>query len=149
MYSSTNIKVIGDQVDHTQPIQSDVTFLNTIDETNFKALRARKRHTKLNHPNRRRKIQKMFPDQHDGYGGYNDESLSAYDLPKSYLQDHWRYYGFTWLYGECGPRKRKWGTKRFTKNFFCSNVFECGCKHTEKHIRMRYIKEEEGELDYL
>jgi hypothetical protein len=119
-------------------------------ETDFKSLRALKRHTKLNHPKRRRRLQYKVPDQHGSYGGYNEESLSTYDLPKSYLQgEHWFYYGLTWLYGDFGPRKRKWGTKRFTKNFLCSNVFECECKHTEKHIRMRNIKEEVNELDYL
>ena len=125
------------------------TNTHIYEETDFKGLRERKRHSKLNHPKRRRRLQRKVPDQHGGYGGYNDESLSTYDLPKLYLQEHWCYYGITWLYGEFGPRKRKWGSKRYTKNFFCSNVLGCECKHTKKHIRMRDIKEEVDEFGYL
>ena len=174
MSSPTTIKVIGDQVVNTQPVQSegeaeatsDVTFLDKIDETNFKALRAQKRHNKLNHRNRRRNIQYMLTDQHHVYShvwkknsdgefvscidpnspqGCGHQSLDSYDLPKSYLQgDHWHYYGFTWIYGEFGPRKRKWGTKRYTKNWLCANVFGSGskCKHTKKQMQMKDIMDE-------
>ena len=174
MSSTTNTKVIGNQVVHKQPVQSEgasaatseVTFLNKIDETNFKALRAQKRHSKLNHRNRRRKIQYMLPDQHHVYSriwkknsngefvscinpnspqGCGHQSLDSYDLPKSYLQgDHWHYYGLTWIYGEFGPRKRKFGSKRYTKNWYCSNVFGSGsnCKHTKKQILMKDIMDE-------
>ena len=169
MSSPTTIMVIGDLVVHTQPVQSEgaaaatpeVTFLNIIDETDPKGRRAQKRYLKLNHRNRRRKIQYKLPDQYDAYTpvwlkteqkyyidptfpqGCRYESLDTYDLPQAYLQgDHWNYYGFTWVCGEFGPRKRKWGTKRYTKNFFCANVFGCECKHTKKQMQMKDIMDE-------
>ena len=184
MSSPTTIKVIGDQVDHTQPVQSEeaaaatseVTFLNTIDETDPKGIRAQKRHSKLNHPKRRRRLQKKVPDPHHLYKpvwlpeeqryfddpafpqGCGHQSLDTYDLPKSYLQGPgypngpggYRHYdGFTWIHGEFGPRKRKWGSKRYTTNFFCANVFGSGskCKHTEKHMRMRDIRDEVDQMN--
>ena len=130
-------------------------------DMDYKDLQAQKRYLKLNHRKRRRKIQFRIPDQYDSYmpvwlkkkrkyyidptfpQGCRYESLDTYDLPKSYLQgDHMYYYGFTWVHGEFGPRKRKWGTKRYTKNWFCANVFGCECKHTEKHLRMNDITDE-------
>ena len=134
---------------------------NIYDETDFKNFRRHKRYLKLNHPNRRRGLQTKVPDPHHIFKplwlpeeqryfddptfpqGCRYESLDTYDLPQAYLQgDHWNYYGFTWVCGEFGPRKRKWGTKRYTKNFFCANVFGCECKHTEKHLRMNDITDE-------
>ena len=133
----------------------------TYTDMDYKDLGAQKRYPKLNHRKRRREIQFRIPDQHDSYmpvwlkkkrkyyidptfpQGCRYESLDTYDLPKSYLQgDHWNYYGFTWVCGEFGPRKRKWGTKRYTKNWFCANVFGCECKHTEKHLRMKDMMDE-------
>ena len=138
----------------------------TYTDMDSKDLGAQKRYLKLNNRKRRRKIQFRIPDQHDSYmpvwlkkerkyyidptfpQGCGHQSLDTYDLPKSYLQgDHRNYNGFTWINEEFGPRKRKWGTKRYTKNWFCANVFGCECKHTEKHLLMKEIMDENNRFN--